>query len=463
MKMRILFASYEAAPFYKVGGLGDVAGSLPLALSKLGIATTLVLPGYQDLRRVSAAKPMGSFRVVFDHKEETVHVLKLDYAERVSVYILQHQFLSETRSSDEIFNFVFFSKAIAVLISLSKVYGEYDVVHLNDWHTATVAYFLSLMDQSRPPTILTIHNLMYQGLISRDKLANLVSYQINDAGYQSLLELGIQFADFVTTVSPTYAKEIIKTSLGLNLRKLLVEKRNRIEGILNGIDYQIWNPKTDTRIESKYGETDFKEGKMRNKLALQKELNLYNNPLAIMISFVGRLEPRQKGIDLIFKFLTNSTHMDNLQFVILGSGNRIWVKRISELARKHARKIVFVHRFDGVLAHKLYASSDIVLVPSRYEPCGLVQMIAMKYGALPLVRATGGLLDTVQNGVNGFAFKSYDWTSLANTIRRAVDQFTSQPEKVTEMQNKALREDFSWDKSAGEYKKLYMRVIHEKI
>ncbi len=333
--MNILFASFEAVPFYKTGGLGDVAGSLPIALSKVGVTTRLILPGYEYLHLPSKKEHIADFRVIFNHKEEIVALYKMDYVRGVSLYILYHPFLIRIEHGKgkirNIVNFAFFSKAIATMLSLNKnnLYGQFDLVHLHDWHTASVAYFLSLMDkQSKLPTIVTIHNLMYQGTIEKENLASLIGAEINDPTYQSLLELGIQFSDFVTTVSPTYAKEIVKTRYGMNLGKLLYQKRDRITGILNGIDYRIWNPKNDEFIVKKYNQDDFTEGKFQNKIALQKELKLPQDSSYILISFIGRLEPKQKGIDLICKMLSEVMSEGNVQLVILGTGHRTWTRRI---------------------------------------------------------------------------------------------------------------------------------------
>lgn len=463
--MKILYCSFEASPFFKMGGLGDVAGSLPLALAKVGISVTLILPGYKFLKLPNKSESLGSFIVDFNRKQEKVFLHKMPVIRGVSLYILYHPFLSQFNHQEKgVAQYTFFSKAIAETLSLNpNIYGKFDLVHLNDWHTASVAYFLSFFNkQSRLPCILTIHNMLYQGSLDKEKLAALIGSEIKDKDYQALLGLGIRFSDYVTTVSPTYAKEIIKTRKGMNLRELLYEKRDKITGILNGIDVQKWDPQFDEMITSKYNLTNVTEGKTVNKLALQKEFKLMTNPFSVLVSFIGRLEPRQKGIDLIIKMLKELIGERNFQLVILGTGHPVWAKRIRKFVEMHPKNISFINRFDEKLSHRIYASSDLILIPSKYEPCGLVQMIAMRYGTLPLVRLTGGLVDTVKEGINGFTFKEYSATALARTLRLALKMFKENPGKIAKMRETAMKEDFSWDKSAKEYQKLYRKVIKEK-
>lgn len=464
--MKILFCSYEAAPFFKRGGLGDVAGSLPLSLAKIGIETTLILPGYEFLKLPQKPVSLGTFVINFNHQQGKVGLFKLHVSDRVNLYLLYHDLLKNLGQDEKekIVVFTFFAKAIATLLSLNKKeFDQFDLVHLNDWHTAAVSYFVSFFDKAHQiPTILTIHNLLYQGKIPKERLASLIGRKVEDTHYEGLLELGIKYTDFITTVSPTYAKEIIRTRRGFNLRRLLFEKRDKMTGIINGIDTKRWNPATDTFISNKFDLTNFAKVKVENKLKMQKELKLKVGISEILVSFIGRLEPHQKGIDLILKMLEETVKEHSFQLVILGTGYYTWAKRIGRFVNEHPKNISFINKFDEKLSHKIYAASDIILIPSKFEPCGLIQMIAMRYGTLPLVRKTGGLADTVKDGKNGFVFESYSPTELARTLRMVLKIFREDPSKIQQMRIAAMKEDFSWDKSAREYKKLYQKVIREK-
>ncbi len=463
--MNILFASFEAAPFYKTGGLGDVAGSLPIALAKVGVSTRLILPGYEFLHLPNKKISLGSFSVIFNHKEEKVNIYKMDYVEGVSLLIIYHKLLANLKDNDTSISFSFFSKAIATMLSINNnnQFGQFDIVHLHDWHVASVAYFLSKTDKAHKiPTLLTIHNLMYQGGIGKDNLSALIGSEITDPNYQSLLELGIKYSDFVTTVSPSYAKEIIKAKHGMNLGNLLFGKKDRVKGILNGINHKVWNPQTDDLTYLKYGQENLSQGKLKNKLALQKELKLNIDSTSVIVSFIGRLEPRQKGIDLICKIMVDIFHEKNLQLIILGTGHKSWAKKIGVFASIYPHRLAFINKFNENLSHKIYAASDIMLVPSKFEPCGLIQMIAMRYGTLPLVRKTGGLADTVIDNKTGFVFERYSPTELSRTLRVGLKLFRENPDKIAEMRINAMKQDFSWDKSAREYKKLYQKLVSKK-
>lgn len=464
--MRILYAAYEAAPFFQTGGLGEVAKSLPYALSKVGVKTTLTLPKYSFLYLPNKVYKTGDFFIDFDHKKEKVEIFKMHVANKdISLCLIAHPYLEDPRrGKDRDLKFVFFSMALAKMILIdSEKFGRFDILHLNDLHAAMVAFFLkkSILD-TYPPSILTIHNLLYQGAIERQKLIEVTGIDIPGNEHTSLLELGIQEADYITTVSPTYAKEIVNTRIGVNLKKLLYKRRNKLDGILNGIDNELWDPAKDKLITKNYSIGTIEEGKKENKLAFQKDLKLPISETLPLISFIGRIEPRQKGIDLIYNSFKSLLSENSFQFVLLGTGSELWSKKISELVRRYPKRFVFINKFDQVIAHKVYSSSDMVLIPSKYEPCGLVQMIAMRYGTLPLVRKTGGLADTVKDGVNGFVFEQYSATALARTLRLALKMFKENPGKIAKMRETAMKEDFSWVKSAIEYKKLYQKVIKEK-
>lgn len=470
--MNILFASYEAVPFFKKGGLGDVAGALPLALAKAGIKITLILPKYKCLYLPHKTYNVGHFQMGFVKKNETIQIMKMNIKKGVCLYLVHHPYLNEVKEDEyKEFHFLFFSKAIAaMLLQNSSIFGKFDLVHLNDWHTASVPVFLSTLtiDKKTIPTILTIHNLLYQGVINKEQFTKYFGLQSSSVSDDiNILKLGIKNVDFVTTVSPNYAKELTSNAKGMNLQDVLYQKRNKFTGILNGIDYDVWNPETDQFIPMRFNKNNVNKSKIENKESIQRELKLTVSANTPLVSFVGRLEPHQKGIDLICEMLGDTLSAKGsakgFQFILLGKGHNVWVKRIGSYVFKYPKRVSFINKFDEVLAHKVYAASDIILIPSKFEPCGLVQMIAMRYGTLPLVRKTGGLADTVKDLSNGFVFESYSPTALARTLRLALKLFHDNPDKIAKMRSNAMQEDFSWDKSARQYKKLYQKVIKEKL
>ncbi|MBI2029196.1 glycogen synthase [Candidatus Gottesmanbacteria bacterium] len=462
--MRILFATYEVAPYFQTGGLGEVARDLPNALGKFGVKTTIVLPKYKLLKLPNKTEFIKNLDIHFAGKTEKVGVYKMNINREKNLYLISHPFLLDPRNSKEpVLMFVLFSKTISQLIlNQGKIFGNFDIIHLNDLHPAMVAYFLKHSDIiNTPATILTIHNLLYQGPVERIKLSQFLDINFGSEGWTSLLEQGIINADYITTVSPTYAKEIIKTRKGANLRKILQQKQNRVFGILNGIDYRLWNPQTDKLITKNFNINNIFEVKQENKLALKKRLKIHSDSSLPLVSFIGRLEPNQKGIDITYEMFKTILSESICQVVLLGTGNEIWAKKMGYLIKKYPKRFSFINKFDEVLSHQIYAASDIILIPSKYEPCGLVQMIAMRYGTLPLVRKTGGLADTVKDGINGFVFERYSSTELTRTLRLVLKLFKENPEKIAKMRENAMKEDFSWDKSAKEYKKLYQKLIKE--
>lgn len=464
--MHILYVTYEVAPFFQTGGLGDVSRDLPFALSEIGVKTTLILPKFQFIKLPNKVDLIGQFDLIFDRKKEIIKIYKMPSRKHVNLYLLSHPMLLDPiNKGDQVVNFVLFSKAIAFMLLSNKenIFGDFDLVHLNDWFAGATPYYLKVFGRGTPypPSIITIHNLMYQGYIDKDKKIDIFNNKKDKEKFKSLLEIGLTQADFITTVSPTYAQEICHSKIGRNLKSLLYQRRKRVEGILNGINYVEWDSTKDKYLDYHFSVQNIEEGKIKNKLALQKILQLPLNQDIPLVSFIGRLAIGQKGIELICKMLEELLPERGFQFVLLGTGNNLWAKKISLLVGKYPKNVVFINKFDQSCAHKIYASSDIILIPSKYEPCGLVQMIAMRYGTLPLVRKTGGLADTVVDGKNGFVFESYSPTALTRTLRLALKLFKENPEKIAKMRENAMKEDFSWDKSAKEYKKLYQKVASQ--
>lgn len=473
MALKVLFAAAEAAPIIKVGGLGDVGGSLPKALSQLGVDISLALPKYAESKLPPGTKILESFKTSYDKKETTVRLLRGKLPKStVPVFLFQNELFFETGAHQpfagtaaEVDRFAFFCLALATWVA--KGGQKFDLIHLNDWHTALLPLLLrQRMGKIRPASLLTIHNLFFQGmalvnLVEKIGVAledcRILAWDAADGNLDLLLE-GIAHADVVNTVSPAYAREIMTQEHGRGLDKVLQARGARVFGILNGIDYSFFNPETDEKIFVRFSPSNWQEGKVRNKTSLQKELGLAVSAPTPLIGFVGRLDGRQKGIELIEGAMRKLLSKENFQFVLLGTGDRDLEEKLPQLASRFREKMRAAIRFDEVLAAKIYAAADIMLVPSRFEPCGLPQMIAMKYGALPLVRRTGGLADTVVDGKTGFVFEEYKPEALAEAIKRALAVF-SRREAWAKMVRQALAQDFSWAKSAREYVKLYQKAI----
>lgn len=460
--MKILYCTSEASPLFKLGGLGDVAGSLPKAIAQLGVDIRIALPYFStvDPKKFQIPdKPAERFSFLFDGQREIIEIFETKLPDSsVPVYLFGNPtYLSIYVSSKEygatvhiISRFVFFSEAVANWIKKHK--GESDakwmpnIVHLNDWHTSLLS---TLVDTK---TLLTIHNLSYQGVSKKNGQTT------------NLLKLGIENATMIATVSPTYAREILTKEHGEHLEDILIQRKKDLVGILNGIDTDYWSPKKDRFLNLQLAtpnlQQEVKKWKKRNKYTLQKSIGLPPLPDVPLLAFIGRVEPKQKGIDILLHALEDILPKLPAQIIILGTGEAIWEDKLHKLVHQFAakKKIVFIDRFDEPLAHQIYAGADFVLIPSKFEPCGLVQMIAMRYGSIPVVRATGGLKDTVDDGQTGIVFPDYSAKSLATALYRSVttyyDSFLFNKLIVT-----CMRQDFSWGRSAKEYLKLYNNVL----
>lgn len=469
--MKVLFAAYEASPIYKVGGLGDVAGSLPKALKKLGVDIRLVLPGYSFIQKVPFLPgfPRPAER---DSGQAGVPVY---YLSDPRYFQKEHALLSDKEAHEQ---FAWFSRQI--LESLPKLNFWPEIIHLNDWHSALAAVILkNIFAKDRRwgkiATVLTIHNLAYQGISALNilKLTGLDKYSCQVLRWDSqnrdidILMEGIIHADFVNTVSSTYAKEILTEKFGQGLAEVLKGKEGRVVGILNGIDYEIWDPRQDKILPSRYGISDWKVGKKKNKLVCQKRLGLERSPRPLL-GMVTRLV-EQKGFDLLLTEERGKTILEKIinlgiQLVILGKGEKVYAEKLDLIEKKLQRQknFRFVCRFDENLAHLIYGAADIFLMPSHFEPCGLVQLIAMRYGALPLAYRTGGLRDTINDGATGFLFSKYEPEELLKRLKAALDLYHQQPGQWEKMVKKAMSQDFSWEKSAREYLDLYQRTLELK-
>ncbi len=481
--MKVLYCASEASPIVKVGGLGDVAGSLPKALEKLGVEISVVVPKYEDIDekilRDYDIKILNEMNVEFDGKDEKVIIWQTKLPDSgVLVYLLENKtYLSKDGhqafrgNQEEINRFAFFSKSIAKLLSTKNPLFKIspDLLHLNDWHTSLIP--LLLTKESCLPTLLTIHNLSYQGIGSVglvqklglfDNNCKVLKWDSQNRDIDILME-GIIHVDYINTVSPTYAKEITTREYGEGMEEILRGREGRVVGILNGIDIGFWNPEKDSMISKQYTLDSVQSGKSENKKFLQKELGLPVNEHLPLLAFVGRMEKRQKGIDILYEALgaleKGDAHLpaSGFQFILLATGDKEWEEKFNELAMEY-QSFKFIPRFDEKLAHQIYAGADTILIPSRFEPCGLPQMIAMRYGTLPLVRKTGGLADTVVDGKTGFVFEEYSAKTLEKTMTKTLEKFRKTGE-WQKMVREAMRQDFSWNKSAQDYLDLYKKIL----
>lgn len=476
-------AAAECTPFAKVGGLGDVVGSLPQALARLGITTSVIIPKYGsiDEKKYHLRKRAGA--VLFEYNKTKHRVIV--YTARilgslVQYYFLDHPFFKSkaiytdakrsprTKRNKDVERFTFFSHA--VVEAIHQLHLPVDILHCHDWHTALIPTFVDelAVTKSYPftPTIYTIHNLPNQGIAPRSFLRTagmkpsdtpslLEDYYDLDDNHLNLMKLGILAADKVTTVSPTYAREILSTEYGSGLESFLARRKRDLTGIVNGIDMDFFDPSKDKLLPHRYGRNSVRTGKQANKINLQKKLGL-SKSTEPLYGIVSRLVP-QKGFDLLLQTVP-SLLSTGAQLAILGTGSPFIESGFKKLARQFPRQCAARIGFDERLAHQIYAGSDFFLMPSRYEPCGLGQMIAMRYGTVPIVRATGGLADTVMNGKTGFVFKPYTAQALTNALMHSAQLYQNKKAWYT-MVTRCVRQDFSWDASAKKYIELYKKLL----
>ena len=471
---RVLIVSYEAAPFFKTGGLGDVMGSLPKALVGLGVDARLVIPYYQQVReKYPKFNRIGEFRIYFGAKEEEIGVYEDTCVPHV--YFLSNRAnLSHVNTrgrNKRIEQFAFFSLAVShFLLWLSKNRGwKSDIMHCNDWHTALVPLILQKLNLSTK-TLLSIHNLEYQGFgsIKVVDFLNLKNEDIKEIKRENpvkaidMLGEGILHADVVSTVSPNYAAEIMASEENhhriiysyLRRREKEGLADGKIIGILNGIDYEVWNPSKDKLLFQAYSNLDWKEGKKKNKEELLQSLNLpIDRPT---FCFVGRMAA-QKGVELLIRIIPRMAAL-NVNVIFLGQGDPNIEKSVKRIVGKYPQFAAASLSYNEEVGHRFYAASDFIVIPSHFEPCGLIQMIAMRYGTLPIASKTGGLKDSIKNGRNGFLFQKNSSRALLKTIKKALSIYHD-VNKFNSMVENAMKTDFSWDKSAVLYKKLYQKMI----
>mgnify|MGYP003876842323 CR=1 FL=1 len=468
----VLYLSAEVAPFSKVGGLGDVAGSLPLALAERGVPIVVVTPWYGGIEdRVPVTELPIRLEVLLDGAVETFQVGRAWLANRVPVLLLRSERLfgspavyDEVRDRERFFAF---SRAAAELAQLFPV----GVVHANDWHTALTLVWLHRWrddesDRLSPGLVLTIHNLAHQG-ITDIAYARRLGFEAHELLFEewqripgtiNVLARGIHVADVITTVSPTYAREIQTPEFGEGLDGLLRYRGAALVGIRNGIDTTFYDPTSDPVLAARY-DAEHPEARSLCKRALQGELGLAQKPDSFLIGIVSRLD-HQKGLDLVLA-LGDELVSRGIQLAVLGVGEPEIGRQFAALAERYPDRVAARLTFDAVLARRIYAGADVVLLPSRFEPCGLGQLLGLRYGAIPIVRRTGGLADTVvewdgQRG-NGFLFDEPNPSALLEAIERARAVYR-EPARWWRLVRSAMSCDVSWEQPAEEYLAVYERV-----
>ena len=477
--LKILFVATEATPYAKTGGLGDVVGSLPKSLKKMGVEVKVVIPLYSciDRERYHLQKVFDNCCVHMGNCEEFFTFYQTRDAGGYDVYFIEfHKYFdrdgiydnkyTHEAYADNAYRFSFFSRAafqVAKAINFQP-----HIIHVHDWQTALIPYYLKRDNDpffAQTKSVLTIHNLPYQGVFSKDVVPyakiDWQDFHMNafeDYDRVNFIKGGIRFADKITTVSPSYMREILSPMGGAGLHWLLNERRQDLSGIVNGLDTDLWNPSHDEKISYPYSLADFPQGKEENKRVLRNKLGLHqdNSPIFAMTNRLSE----QKGVHMFAQCIDSVLRNMHTQVVIMGDGE-LWAENYFQGLQQQYQGRLSVLRFDSQLEHLVNAGSDFSLIPSLYEPCGLTQMRGQLYGSLPIVRATGGLHDTVDNynelTGTGTGFKFYDVSPIAlyNTIGWANSTYYDRPQHIQKMIKQAMKKDFSWDKSANQYLSLY--------
>ena len=473
--MKVLIIASEAAPYAKTGGMGDVTGSLPAAVKKLGADVRVVLPKYRSIKSslIENIIRVADFDVRLSWRTQRAGVY-VKYGE-TPVYFIENDYYFGRDMlygyPDDNERFAFFCKAAIEMLTFLDFVP--DVIHCNDWQTAPVCLLLKkLYDKILPfsgiRTLFTIHNLQYQGNFDKSALEFLdvpfSCFENGDLefyGRLSYIKAGLIYSDMISTVSRTYSLEIQTARYGYGMDGILRSRNHKLFGILNGIDYALYDPETDGRIYKNYGSEDLTP-KKENKALLQKELGLPVSDVPV-ISMVSRLA-EQKGFDILAEAMDRLMEQD-IQFVILGTGETRYEELFRGFAERYRDKISVSIKFDDTLAQKIYAGGDMFLMPSMFEPCGLSQLISLRYGTVPIVRKTGGLADTISDfdpetgKGNGFVFEDYDAGGLIWGVTQALKVYESGGETWEKVVRNAMDSDHSWENSAKEYLKLYKRMM----
>lgn len=479
--MKVLYVTSECWPFAKTGGLGDVAYALPKELKKEGVDVRVILPKYSTMPNYLKEKlrEIAVFNVKVGWRNQYCGLLEMEL-DGVKFYFIDNEYYFKREGEiaylygygDDVERYTFFSNAVLEALAILDFYPE--IINMNDWHTGMIPLILKekyngLEKYKDIKTVYTIHNLQYQGVFSNNVLGDVLDLpykylengDVEYYGGVSFMKSGIVYSDKVTTVSPTYTSEIQTEFYGESLDGLLRANSYKLKGILNGIDYDLNNPKTDKDIFINY-DIDTIDKKIENKLHLQKMLGLEVNPDIPLVGIVSRLVS-QKGLDLI-SYIMPEIMRENIQMVILGTGEHQYQSMFNYYASIYPNKVSANITFDSALAQQIYASSDMFLMPSLFEPCGIGQMLAMRYGTLPIVREIGGLKDTVNpynkftGEGNGFSFKNYNAHEMLYCIQRAMELYKDK-DKWRRLVINAMNTDSSWKKSAMEYIKTYHEML----
>lgn len=475
--MKVLFATSECAPFIKTGGLADVVGALPAELKSQGCETRVILPRYSAIAQKykDEMRYISNIYIKMGWRSQYCGVFEL-LKDGVIYYFVDNEFYFDTEKiysdmSVDIEKFIFFDKAVLELLRVLDFWP--DVIHCNDWQTGLVPVLLNAhyrCDEKYKniKTVMTIHNLKFQGIydirtvmdISELDDSYFTSEGLEFYGGANLLKGGIVYADYVTTVSKTYSREIMTDFFGEKLNGLLSVKADKVTGIINGIDYTDWNSQKDEYIEENYDARNFVSRKKINKVSLQKEFGLEENPDKFLVGMVTRLTG-QKGLDLLECVMDDIVKDGDIQLIVLGTGEEQFENMLRHFEDKYKGTVASLIMFNNSVSHKIYASCDAFLMPSLFEPCGLSQMISMRYGTLPIVRETGGLRDSVEpyneydNTGTGFSFTNYNAHEMLDVVNYAKQTWYNNRKNWNAMVKRAMKTDFSWKNSAKEYIDVY--------
>lgn len=479
-KMKILMAASEAIPYMKTGGLADVVGSLPKYFDKDRYDVRVILPNYKcmDDKLLPQLKFVCHFYVNLNWRRQYVGIFTSQY-DGVTYYFVDNEFYFAgdkpyNNIYEDVEKFAFFSKA--VLEALPVIDFAPDVIHCNDWQTGLLPVFLKTVYGSDNfyagiKTVFTIHNMKFQGRWKIKEVADVTglpehifnSGELEFYGEANYLKGGIVYADEITTVSPTYADEICTPEGGEGLDGLMLERRRHLRGIVNGIDYDVFNPMKDTYLDKHFSVREL-SGKVVNKRQLQEKYGLAVDKDVMLIGIVSRLT-KQKGFDLVAYVMEEMLSTMNVQFIVQGTGEQQYEEMFNYFHGRYPQKLGVYIGYSEENAHEIYAGCDAFLMPSLFEPCGLSQLMSMRYGTLPIVRETGGLKDTVvpyneyENTGDGFSFANYNAHDMLHVIKYALDVFENHKDRWQEMMQRAMRHDFSWKASAKEYEKLYDMLL----
>lgn len=469
--LKVLFCASEAQPYIASGGLADVAGALPPALVANGVDCRVVLPLYGSMKQAlrDTLTFVTSFEVTLSWRRQYCGVFTARHG-GVTYYLLDNEYYFKRDTlygyMDDGERFAFFSKAVVDMVQ--HIGFVPDVLHLNDWQTALCAVYLNLQYRSNETyrhikTLFTIHNIQYQGIYNKMILGDVLGIDTRDErilefdGNLNLMKAAIELSDHINTVSPTYAQEIMNPWFAHGLDGFLQARSFKLSGILNGLDTDRFNPATDPMIYENFDASSL-DKKERNKQGLLAELTLPESENTPLIAIITRLVAH-KGLDLVRYVFEDMVHMGN-RFVILGTGEHQYEEYFHAMQAKYPEQVRFIAGFVPDLAQRIYAGADLFLMPSKSEPCGLAQMIAARYGTIPIVRETGGLRDTIRDfgeGGNGFTFKTYNAHDMLGAVGRAHDCYLNKEAWLSVRQN-AMASDFTWGKSAKEYEALYRRL-----